>query len=79
MYNINQFSWNINNKLVNLIFSYVDLWSAILLSYKVTMETFCKVSPSFCILKFNFSSKMNFICNFVDINVNYMIFILYIV
>ena len=32
--------------------------------------TFCKVPLSFCILKFNFSSKMNFIRNIVDIKVN---------
>ena len=34
VYNINHFSWNIHHNLVNLIFSNIDQWSAILLSYK---------------------------------------------
>ena len=37
VYNINNFSWNINHNLVNIIFSYVEPRSAILLSYNGKM------------------------------------------
>ena len=65
MYNINHFSWNINHNLVN--FPTLIQGRPF---YYLTMETFGKVSPSFCFLKFNFSSMMNFLGNIVDIKVN---------